>query len=381
MDYELMHRNHPVASLSMTEEGLITGAKLVRIPERMPLGTMNGSVVNLGKLQSWWDGRRIPASRSGLRNLLDALDITETRQILLKSMGLSLSDQYWVRPSGSGLEWESVNYFDNEFSDDIGDLLFSKTRSMSPEFSFSSPDNTSDGVLKKRWKMIGGKRCLVKGGNGIIPQEPFNEVVASMVSEVLDLAHVDYAIVWDDGMPYSVCEDFIDKDIELITANRLLSACGKEGSTYRRLVSCCEEKNVDIVPFLDRMMTLDYLMCNGDRHTNNFGLIRDAETLEFIGPAPIYDTGTSMGAGMRTESIPKAAIECKPFKETFDQQMDYVTDLSWVDFDALRGSVPKVREVYESSEGLIDGPRIDAIMGLFIERIDRLERLSHIDRS
>lgn len=370
-----------MASLSMSDAGRIMRIESVHIPERMPPGTMNGPYPDTRKLGSWWDGRRIPAGRPGLRDLLDALDIDDTGYLLAGSMALGLSDQYWIRPAGSDIAWDNVNHFDNGFSGDIGDMLFSKVPTVKVVPDTDSPDITTDGVLKKRWKMIGGKRCLVKGGNGIIPQEPFNEVVASMVSEVLDLAHVDYAIVWDDGMPYSVCEDFIDKDTELITANRLLSACGKEGSTYRRLVSCCEEKNVDIVPFLDRMMTLDYLMCNGDRHTNNFGLIRDAETLEFIGPAPIYDTGTSMGAGMRTESIPKAAIECKPFKETFDQQMDYVTDLSWVDFDALRGSVPKVRDVYESSEGLIDGPRIDAIMGLFIERIDRLERLSHIDRS
>ena len=38
---------------------------------------------------------------------------------------------------------------------------------------FSSPDNTTDGNLKKRWKTMDGKRCLVKGGSDPFRQQPF----------------------------------------------------------------------------------------------------------------------------------------------------------------------------------------------------------------
>lgn len=41
-----------------------------------------------------------------------------------------------------------------------------------------SPDNSSDGNLKKKWKIINGKRCLIKSGNSLNNQEPFNEVIA-----------------------------------------------------------------------------------------------------------------------------------------------------------------------------------------------------------
>lgn len=42
------------------------------------------------------------------------------------------------------------------------------------------------------------------------------------------------------------------------------------------------------------MLVLDYLIVNEDRHLNNFGLIRNAVTLEWIGTAPLYDNGNSM---------------------------------------------------------------------------------------
>lgn len=46
-------------------------------------------------------------------------------------------------------------------------------------------------------------------------------------------------------------------------------------------------------PFLYRMLVLDYIMGNTDRHTNNFGLIRSPDTQEWMGLALIFDSGTS----------------------------------------------------------------------------------------
>ena len=34
------------------------------------------------------------------------------------------------------------------------------------------------------------------------------------------------------------------------------------------------------VPFMDRMLTLDCIITNGDRHFNNFGILRDPGSLE-----------------------------------------------------------------------------------------------------
>ena len=42
------------------------------------------------------------------------------------------------------------------------------------------------------------------------------------------------------------------------------------------------------------MFILDYIMLNEDRHLNNFGIIRDVQTLNWIGTAPIFDTGESL---------------------------------------------------------------------------------------
>lgn len=45
--------------------------------------------------------------------------------------------------------------------------------------------------------------------------------------------------------------------------------------------------------FRDQTLT-DFLLTNEDRHLNNFGILRNPETLKFLSMAPIFDTGNSM---------------------------------------------------------------------------------------
>ena len=97
---------------------------------------------------------------------------------------------------------------EHAFSDDVGNILFGKGSS-NDNMSLMSPDNTSDGWLKKKWKIMDGKRCLIKGGSGATQQEPHNEVLASSIMKRLDIPHVEYSLLIEDDYPYSVCEDFI----------------------------------------------------------------------------------------------------------------------------------------------------------------------------
>ena len=42
----------------------------------------------------------------------------------MKCFGLSLSDQYWIKPINSKLTWDKINFFNNKFSNDIGEAFF-----------------------------------------------------------------------------------------------------------------------------------------------------------------------------------------------------------------------------------------------------------------
>jgi len=354
--FVLKHKDKDVLEIELDSYGLISSIGRTFTEEHLPVGTTNKKGgAEITALRDWWKGRSIPASREGLRDLLESLEMVAPQQLLNKSFGLSLSDQYWICPLGGGLKWSNVNFFHNSFSDDVGNLLFGKMElSNLKAVSLLSPDNTSDGVLKKKWKIIDGKRCLIKGGSKPWNQEVANEVLASRICNRLGIPFINYEIIEIDDIKYCVCEDFITGDTELVTAWHIKNLIKKDNSTsdYDSFIAKAEELGIkDVRRRIDMMIVLDFIIVNTDRHYNNFGLIRNADTLEWMSVAPIYDSGTSMWCKELPEEIDAKdlRIESKPFRSKHINQIKLVKDFSWLDIDALDGIEDEYAEILKDS--------------------------------
>lgn len=377
MKCTFMHKRLAVAEMELDDAtGFIKKINPVYAPEHLPVG-----VTNRKELNDWWTDRSIPASRSGIREALETLDIESTKMLLVRCYGLSLSDQYWICPEGANLTWDEINFFENAFSDDVGDVLFGRKKKENA-FNFSSPDNTSDGNLKKRWKIIDGKRCLVKGGSNPFRQQPFNEVIATEIMKRLGIPHIPYTVMWNQGAPYSVCEDFVTGDTELIPAWRIMQIQKQANdiSRYQHFINCCEVLKIPgIIPYLDRMIVLDYIIANEDRHLNNFGVIRNAETLEWIGMAPIYDSGSSLGYDKLANQIRAGKdIICKPFKKHHEEQLKLVSSFQWLDFEKLSDIEVFIKETFTIGDvkNYMDEARVNAIADTVKKRIRHVEELA-----
>lgn len=114
MQYTLMHKNIAVADMELDEAtSSIQRIDAVYRPEHLPVATASKrDGVDRAALNAWWIDRCIPASRSGVRKALETLELPNTQVLLTRCFGLSLSDQYWVRPHGSDLRWERINFFE-----------------------------------------------------------------------------------------------------------------------------------------------------------------------------------------------------------------------------------------------------------------------------
>ena len=120
----LMHKRTAVAELKLDNEtGYIQKIGDVFALEHLPVGVgMKRGTIDRAALNTWWTDRSIPASRSGVREAMETLQITDTKMLLIRCFGLSLSDQYWIRPENSELTWEKINFFENSFSARIRNL-------------------------------------------------------------------------------------------------------------------------------------------------------------------------------------------------------------------------------------------------------------------
>lgn len=379
MDCTLIHKNIPVVDMQIDETGYIAKLADAHDIRHLPLGiNMHKTGIDRKALNDWWTGRSIPASRDGINEVLQSLNISTPTRLIEKCYGLSLSDQYWICPKNSDLSWANVNFFHNDFTKDTGEILFGNKPEDPNHISLLSPDNTSDGWLRKKWIIADNKRFLMKGGSGVYRQEPFNEVIASALMRRLGISHIPYTLTFDSGKPYSLCENFITPDTELIPAWRVLQTRKQPNNRSLRdhFFDCCEALGVlDIKNALNKMLTVDYIISNEDRHWNNFGLIRNAETLEWLGLAPIYDSGTSLWYNtLRVGS----SVECKPFRKNHAEQIKLVDDFSWFDFDSLGGLDDEIVKVLSQSEEA-DEKRAAAIASAVMERCGYIETVTKSD--
>ena len=373
MRYSLMHKNIVVADIEIDEAiCMITQVNSIYAKEHMPFGVVRNEygreTIDRYALNQWWANRCIPSKRMGLSDA-DYILRSSPQQLVTESWGLSLSDHYWLRPCDNELSntalYENVNFFDNDFSEDVGDILLG-LKEETDDINYWSPDNTTNGNLKKCWRIIDGKRCLFKSGSYPFQQQPFNEVIASRIMDRLGIDRIPYSVTWINDEPYSVCEIM-----------QLRTKANHENE-YLHFVDICSEIGVDIVPALDRMIVLDYIIANEDRHFNNFGLLRDANTLEWLGAAPIFDSGTSLWYNKLTARIPASGIICKPFKKTHGEQLKLVSSLEWFKASKLDGIEDEILEVFsdDKADQYIDTERAKTIAAEVRNRIETVESMA-----
>lgn len=332
-------------------------------------------------LTNWFKGRSIPSWRDDLDLLLVKLNISSPEELLDKAFGLSLSDQYWVKPADSNIEYKDINFFEHGFKDsEFTNVTFSSGVDSSTKISLISPNNTTDGRLKKTWIIENDKRYLLKGGYKNEVMQSFNEVLASMICERLGLNHIKYIIEVINEKVVSKCECFINTDTELISAHQILYEIQKKENVYEEYIKILENKGINNVrEKLENMFILDYLILNEDRHLNNFGIIRNVNNLNWIDIAPIFNNGQSLNILDYNEEELIINSQGRFFYNVYDFDfiISKIKDIKRIDLSKLDGVVDEFDELlhkYQSITRMTDR-RINKICTLLISRINKPENI------
>ncbi len=345
---------------------------------RAPLGTVsrNGRGRAEG-LRAWWEHRSIPDSRAGMDARLRVLGLSDPAQIPFRNLGFSLSDQYWIRPVGEDLRWEDLNYFQHEFGDagQAWDEWLS-------DVGLSSPDNTSEGVLPKRWLCEGAGRFLLKGHIPWTDQQVYNEVVATrLYRRLLDRSEfVPYEVRRAGNLGVvSQCACFLAPDEEYVPISLAIDSEGPRPgeTTYDTVLRVCANLGIPRVrarQFLSKMIVCDSILANTDRHLRNFGLIRNIHDLTWRF-APLFDTGNSLWYDKDESAVARGdyTFVSRPFDVTPNRQLLYAEALEWLDLSCLEGFPEEACEIL--AEGDLSRWRIDYLREGIARRITAVQEL------
>ncbi|MCR5778818.1 MAG: hypothetical protein K6G84_15605 [Lachnospiraceae bacterium] len=340
-NYHLMHKNDICGVLSID----IISSKFENYKDNNEgfspfLG--NTTIENMNR---WWEMRAIPSSRETIRKLINSLEIITSEDYLAKNLALSITDTYWIKPDGSDLKYEDINLFN------LKDPCCEKI----PYHNAScyDPNASLGGQMEKYWDMSHDTPVLTKEAFKYFGQQAVNEVFATLIHtrQNTQIPFVKYSLsATDEGSILSFCDSFTNEDIEFISAYEIVSSSkvSNNNSMYEHYIKCCKDNGIDeeyIRTFMDYQTLTDFVISNSDEHLMNFGILRDANTMKLLGPAPIFDSGNSMFfSNLKKTPFTRAELlerQITSFYKTEEKMLKNVRYKNIVDVSLL----PQVSEV------------------------------------
>lgn len=300
---ELFLKEEKVLTLK-DEGGVPKSVERIDNPELLPLCLKKSCTTE--SFMDWLKKRIIPENREGLKEAKE-----EYGDAWLQDKNYaSLSDQYWIRMREE--KWRKVNYFTNFYKPDVGDIFFKPWTMKKKRYETFTPDLTTNGVLRKRWIQRQDRTSqLVKAGSVEARQEPLSEVLVSVLAEKLGIESAGYNLHIEGVTMCSICDNFITENTELVPASYFyyMEERERDESVYDHLLKMCDTLKIPgAKEYIDNMILIDNLTGNEDRNLGNIGFIRDVNTLEFVGPAPLYDCGNAYWATKKINDTVKSEL-------------------------------------------------------------------------
>ena len=374
MNYVLKRKDEILTVIDFADDGSVYKfhQNLIR-PELAPLHDPN----NFNWLKQWWQRRAVPISQGNIRKMLETKGLLGPQDFLFKNLGLSLTDYYWISPLDSGMTWKEVNLFENDFH---GDILIGETEGEENDsIPHYTPNSSLQGTLEKSWTIINGERGLLKGNRDHLSSESINEVIASKLHEMQGFDnYTQYKLIKIHGRSYDYgCYSklFTSQQLELVSAYDVVCSEKKanDRSSFEHFIHVCAKHGLDeyeLRSYLEYVILSDFVLSGRDRHLNNVAILRDAETLKFVMPAPIYDSGKCLFVQDSVPSSDNGLLHIKTESFAGDELklLDLVTDRSLLDVTKLPAR-SFIEEIY-GLDSQMDEKRIVSIGEAYERKIE-----------
>jgi len=293
--YELRLYDEPLLRFTMQSEEFIGfTAELSEVNDQLShLLPLDLELDNDG-IARWLKRRLIPKNRAFVKEILETLGVREgdTKGLIDICKGLSLNDSYWIVPENFDGIFAQYNLYENRFSEILSLVAYTGVGQSKEAFT-TSPELTTNGMLPKGWRLMESDGIyLYKGGTSGAANtgnEPYSEYYACQIAAAMGLNVVPYDLENWKGMLASKCKLFTDIDTAFVPIGHIVRQGGLPACVdfYKTLGESAWES-------MCSMLVFDAVIYNEDRHFGNFGILRNNQTGEIMGMAPLFDHGLAL---------------------------------------------------------------------------------------
>ena len=275
----------------------------------------------LSNINDWIERRQAAKRRKHLRKLMKECGCDSKSGFISMTRCASLNDTFWIKRESDPLDWNNVSLYRNEYDERIADIAFDGTGAYGRQLPKATPELSTDGSFEKCWLREGDRKIFLykRGSDGAAGSgtEPYSEVFASQVLNVLGFPHVDYDAIHYHGKLASRCALFTSEKTGFVN----FAAYAGRPTTLSEKVEIY--KRLGLEERFREMVIADALILNTDRHEGNFGFLVDNDSGEVIEAAPLFDHNLSLLPLPRLEPSPRLP---KPLKSGI-QHRDHALEL------------------------------------------------------
>ena len=281
-------------------------------------------LLNTGNVEKWLEMRAIDCHRANSRLLKKALRLTEKDDVttVVSVNAVTITDNYWIKPLNSDLTYADVRFDNDYFSNLALTGSYDSFNKAANSKHTRTPELTNIGSYEKCWKLVGGNWWMYKKANH---EEMFSELFIYKLGVVLGFNMAEY----ERGRGYIKTKDFTDN--ARINFESAYSFMG-DNEDYIDNVNVLRRLCLGSVSDYIKMLFLDTICANPDRHTFNYGILRNTDTGEIIGLAPNFDNNMALISKGYPKNIKrKNDLLIKLFNElmNYDNSLkQFVPDLS-----------------------------------------------------
>ena len=241
---------------------------------------------NTGNVEKWLETRAIDCHRANSRLLKKALRLTEKddTSTVLAVNAATITDNYWIKPVDSQLTYEDVRFDNDYFANLALTGNYDSFNRVANSKSSKTPELTNIGSFEKCWKLKNKQWWMHKKANH---DEMFSELFIYKLGSELGFKMAEY----ERGNDVIKTKDFTDN--ALVNFEPAFNILGDD-EDYIKTVELLKELCPSAVGDYVKMLFLDTVCANPDRHTFNFGVLREADTGEILGLAPNFDNNMAL---------------------------------------------------------------------------------------